>query len=527
VRYALASLFQYGFSRFADRIAIADGSTHYSFQELEIGAQRIAALLHAKGVGCNDRVVVLADKRSLIPMLAVAIWKVGAVYCPIDGHDRSLRNRRIVDVLEPAAILEACTSPTAMEEGRPAITLDELERCAVEPCATRFTETVKIDESSPAYILFTSGSTGDPKGVVISHTSLLDYFYNHNQVFCFTDRSRALSFAPFHFDVSFECTFLPLSVGAFTYQFRGIPIAAMVQSLLERERISHMIAVSTLLTLISRDNARISPDYLPSLQMVMTGAEVCDPKVINLWKQRMPDTRVVNAYGPTEVTIVCLTHTIEQPQPGREHAYPIGRPLDGVVIKLMGEAGEIIQPGESGELWVGGSQVMLGYFNNAEATAASIRICDGVRYYLTGDICRFDETGALEFVGRVDDEVKLAGRRLNLGEVRQIAMSQHNVTRTAAGVVELQGSRHIALIIISDSGASVMESVRMHLLANLPAHMQPRVLAIAETPHLSSTGKTAELQLINLLKDACSRYGADRYLLAPGAGFIPMAEHAR
>src|SRR5262249_599730 len=152
------------------------------------------------------------------------------------------------------------------------------------------------------------------------------YFFNHNQVLRFTPDSRVFSFSPFHFDVSIEDTLLPLSVAAFVYQFRGAPVGALVYRLLTRERITHLIPVSTILAMVT---PAVSAE-VPHLEMVMTGAEVCDPKVINQWKRRMPYLRVINAYGPTEVTIVCLTHEIDAPDDIRRKAYPIGRPLPGV-----------------------------------------------------------------------------------------------------------------------------------------------------------------------------------------------------
>src|SRR5205807_1147992 len=135
------------------------------------------------------------------------------------------------------------------------------------------------------------------------------------------------------------------------------------------------------------DGRHVTREKFPCLEMVMTGAEVCDPGVINVWRTNLPEVRVINAYGPTEATIVCLTHQIERADPGRMSAYPIGRPLRGVAARIVDEAGEVRQPGRPGELWIGGEQVMRGYFDQPEETARRVVEVDGVRYYRTGDVC--------------------------------------------------------------------------------------------------------------------------------------------
>src|SRR5205085_12505032 len=134
------------------------------------------------------------------------------------------------------------------------------------------------------------------------------------------------------------------------------------------------------------------------------------------WRTRLPDVRVINACGPTEATIVCLTYQIERADPERRSAYPIGRPLRGVEARIVDEAGEVREPGRPGELWIGGEQVMRGYFDQPEETASRVLDLDGVRYYRTGDVCSYDGDGSVVFHGRNDDEVKLAGRRIHLGE---------------------------------------------------------------------------------------------------------------
>lgn len=520
-RYPLTRLFAYGAAHFPDRDAISDGTATYTFAELELGTQRVAHVLARHGVRRGSSVVILARKRALLPLLAAAIWKLGAVYVPIDAENPESRNRAIFDQVAPAVVLGDGKQLHDSSIACGKLTFDELAAHAADPSSPRWTAQPEIGEEQPAYVIFTSGSTGLPKGVMISHRSLLDYFYNHNRVLRFSAGSRVFSLSPFHFDVSIEDTLLPLSLGAYVYQFQGMPLGPIVLRLLARERITHLIAVSTLLTLITKDRSGIGPEKLPHLEMVMTGAEVCDPKIIDIWKRQMPGTRVINAYGPTEATIVCLTHTIDPREPAPRGTYPIGRPLDGVSVRLVGEQGEIVEPEHAGELWVGGSQVMIGYLGMPDETRRVIATHDGIRYYRTGDICRVDRLGRLEFVGRVDDEVKLAGRRIHLGEIRHFALKHPKVARAATGLVRTAGRQHIALIVISDHG-DILDQVLASMAPQLPEYMLPRVAALATSPQLSSTGKTDEKQLMRLLDTAYQRHGADRYVLDAEGSFSPV-----
>jgi acyl-CoA synthetase (AMP-forming)/AMP-acid ligase II len=328
-----------------------------------------------------------------------------------------------------------------------------------------------------------------------------------------------LSFAPFHFDVSIEDTLLPLSLGAFVYQYKGMPIGVLVRRVLKQHKITHIIAVSTVLTVITDGNSPLNSSVLPDLEMVMTGAELCDPKVINTWKTNFPQARVINVYGPTEATIVCTAYVIEHPEEGRTRAYPIGSPLPGVFMKIMGEDGEITGHGQDGELWIGGPQVMMGYFNEPGETAKSVVTCDGVRYYKTGDICRFDENGEVEFVGRRDEEIKLAGRRINLREISQLAGAYGS--RAFAGVLDSNGKKQLALVLVSDHGVNVLSTVRGQMSAQLPDYMRPHVLGYVDQPVLTSTGKTNESQLLSLLGAAYRVQPSEQYVFGADGTFTP------
>ncbi|MBS0444633.1 MAG: amino acid adenylation domain-containing protein [Proteobacteria bacterium] len=535
-RPALARLFEWPARHRAGAPAIADGSVALSFEQLERGARALAHRLTAAGVRSGDCVLVLTEKRAVMAVVAAGIWKAGGIYVPVDGEAPVARLIDIATQTRPAAIVGSRRAVDAHGAALGAaahacIAFEQvIEDIEAWPDDGR-SDVPSVAEHVPAYVIFTSGSTGTPKGVVISHRSLLDYFYNHNQVLRYTPESRVFSLAPFHFDVSIEDTLLPLSLGAYVYQFRGLPLGPMLRKALQRERITHLIAVSTLLGLITDDGREISEAALPDLRMLMTGAEVCDPKLIDLWVQRFPQARVINAYGPTEATIVCLTHTIDRAEPMPAASYPIGRPLPGVDILLLDDDGRTIDaPDRTGELLIGGSQVMVGYLNRPEETAQACPVIAGRRYYRSGDRCYYDAQGRVVYLERMDDMVKIGGQRVHLGEIRQRALGLPGVLRAAVGEMRVDGLTAIALAVVlqgadADDATCAAEARRIRdaLARHLPSYMLPRVLALTGEARVTSSGKTDERALLDRLRVAVPR-GKGNYYIAPDLGVVAMSE---
>ncbi|MGW4158346.1 amino acid adenylation domain-containing protein [Streptomyces sp. NPDC004788] len=504
------------------RPALHDGRSGLTFAELEQQAQAFATWLAGQGVRAGDRVAILAEKCALVPVLAIGIWKCGAVYVPLDASQPAPRLRGLLGRLAPRVVIALDDREPVVEDVRWAgrTVLDPVLAAPVPEWPT-----VPHRPEDTAYIIFTSGSTGEPKGVEITVANLVAYFGNHNEVLRFTPDSRVFSLSPFHFDVSIEDTLLPLSLGAYVHQFRGVHAGAVMRAVIRRERITHLIAVSTLLTMITEGGRQVTRENFPALEMVMTGAEVCDPGVINVWKTGLPEVRVINVYGPTEATIVCVAHEIERVDPERVGSYPIGRPLRGVAARIVADGAEVREPGRTGELWIGGEQVMRGYLGRPEETARRVVEVDGVRYYRTGDLCSYDENGDIVFRGRNDDEVKLAGRRIHLGEVRQTVLSCPGVERAAVALVTRLGHDVIALVVVAPDPA-VVADVEKRLAELLPGYMRPSVVGWSPDPAVSSTGKTDEKLLMRRLGEAAGQSNATRFVFT-AAGDVEAVGDAR
>lgn len=503
--FPLGDLFAYGLEHTPDRDAISDGKTTLTFRELDDLSWRIAARLRDSGTKPGDRVAVIAAKSALMPAVAVAIWKCGGVYVPLDQDAPTARLDTLITRIAPSHViaLEKPYAATACQVIQPDDIAAMVQRDGVPSPWT----IPARDADDLAYIIFTSGSTGTPKGVEITHQNLSTYFVAHNEVLQFTDQSRVLSFAPFHFDVSIEDTLLPLALGAFSYQYRGLYVGAIIRKIMTTQEITHMIAVSTILTLISAPMASVASSTFPSLSMVMTGAEVCDPKIINHWVDALPDARIINAYGPTEATIVCLCHHIQTSDAGRAETFPIGKALSNVTLLLLDEDGN---DSDEGELCIGGPLVMRGYYKRPDLTDDVIFERDGTRYYRSGDICKRLPDGAIQFVGRRDDEVKLKGKRIHLGEIRQLTLSLPGIERAAVGLVERTTGPEIGLIIISSETGAIAR-LRNYLSLQLPAYMRPTVWAQGADITLSASGKTDEKTLMQRFRAAVSDTNAAQF----------------
>jgi amino acid adenylation domain-containing protein len=520
--YLLQRLLTEAAARQPQRAAVASSGCLLTYQELDELSNKMARALVRLGVAPGDRVGILAPKSAASVVGIYGVLKAGACYVPLDPKAPEQRLSYVVqdsgtavivaddartpqaagligNVSRPLGVVVA--SPAGSDGGEQA-DIAVADGAALVPWTAVIAEPgepladERSIETDLAYILYTSGSTGIPKGVMISHRNSLTFAEWAAGAAGLSEDDRLCSPAPLHFDLSVFDIFSTcraaaclavLPEGAATF-----PVS--IAKWLERERISVWYSVPSVLTLLASYGGLRQFD-LSHLRTVIFAGEVFPPKHLARLMEELPHPRYLNWYGPTE-TNVCTAFEVP---PGWSEAgpAPIGKACANTeVFAVTSEGRRVSQPGETGELYVRGPSLMRGYWGQPEKTRqVLVRSPFRPEYdetvYRTGDLVSLDPAGNYSYVGRRDSMVKIRGYRVELGEV-EAALYRHPAIREAAVLPvpdELLGSRLRAVVIADDAGKPVRQSVLDHCRQWLPSYMVPDVLEFREALPRTSTGK--------------------------------------
>ena len=470
-----------------DRPAVVTEGGITTYGALEREANTIAHHLLLHGAAPGIVIGVLTERSANLPAVVLGIWKADATYLPLDA---GLPPERL-------AFMARDTGISLL------ITLDGL---GVPPGLPRPLRPEEIDAEfrrahahrplssgcpgDSAYIIYTSGSTGQPKGTVISHDAYVNTLLGAGETLGLTHDDRSLMFASPSFDVSLSDIGLPLAFGAAL-----CPVPHDVLSSPNRFR--------AFLTELGVTVADVTPSYLrlfdgaalPSLRILVTGGEAPIPTDVEIYAGRL---QYFNAYGPTENTI---TSTMGRLWPG-VNRISSGRPLPNTSVEICDPEGNLVPPGVIGELWLGGAGLARGYVGRPDLTAAAFVETGRGRRYRSGDLARWRSTGEIEILGRIDDQVKLNGIRVELGEIEHVLSSHSDIAQAVALVDGDAGqSRSLWAFVLTKPGreTSAEKSWREYLAGRLPAYMIPSaVMAVPKIP-INNSGKVDKPALKALL----------------------------
>ena len=489
-------------ARLPNKLAFTDGENGLTFGELSHISRAVGSAICARSLK-RESVVVLMEKSAMEIAVFLGVIYAGCHYVPMDAEMPKLRMQKILESLHPRLLIcSEKTEKTARElpyDGE--IVLASSLACAPEdPIALSAVRAAQID-IDPIYIVFTSGSTGIPKGVAACHRSVIDYTESLCEALPFGEDTVFGNQTPLYFDAPLKEIMPTLKYGATTYFIPKVNFLFPLKlaQYLNDHRINTICWVVSALTMISSFGVleKCPPVYLHT---VAFGSEVFPIRQFNLWKNALPQARFFNLYGPTEATGMSCYYEATRCF-SEDETIPVGKPFRNTGLMLIDADGREAAPGERGEIYLRGTCVTLGYYCNPEKTAEAFvqnPLCSAYPeiVYRTGDLGYFNDAGELMFVGRRDHQIKHMGHRIELGEIEAAAATDEGVRRACCLYDDEQ--RKIALFYTGDqTSAGLLATVKKLL----PRYMIPAIVRQLDSMPLTANGKLDRQALRAMLSE--------------------------
>ncbi|MFF1448588.1 amino acid adenylation domain-containing protein [Streptomyces sp. NPDC058274] len=484
----LAELFAAQVARTPDAVAVASEERSLTYAEIDAEADRFAARLGGLGVGPESVVALMMERSADLLVAMLAVVKAGGAYAPLNPADPDTRHAQILAELDAPvliadrALAEHPLVTTAHARGL-VVDRKELDGRPATP------STARTHPDQWLYVMFTSGSTGVPKGVAVTHRNVADLA--RQRMYAGGNHQRVLFHSPHTFDASTYEIWVPwLTGGTVVVAPRGHLETGTLSELIARYSVTSLWLTAGLFRVMAEE----APEAFAGLREVWAGGDVVPPEAVRRIHEHCPDTTVVNGYGPTETTTFATTHRIRRPidHPG---TVPIGEALDNHRLYVLDSALRLVPAGAPGELYIAGAGLARGYVGRPSLTAERF-VADpygvepGARMYRTGDLVRWNHEGSLEYLGRADQQVKLRGFRIELGEIETVLTAHESVAQATVIVREDRpGDKRLVAYLVTAEGGVDLNDLRRHVTSALPEYMVPSAFMLLDAIPLTANGK--------------------------------------
>jgi len=476
-----------------ESIALVFEDRKLTYRELNERANQVANCLQKRGVGPEVLVGVCLERCPEMLIGLLGIWKAGGAYVPLDpAYPTDRLSFMVKDAAVKVLLTDSKHKQLFASAGNEVICLDsDWSAIAKESNANpKSTST----PSNLAYVMYTSGSTGTPKGVMILHSGLVNYLTWAVKTYSV----QAGGSVPVHTSISFDLTvtglYPPLLAGGrvdiLSEAWGGQSLVDALRNGKDRSLVKITPAHLELL------NQQIKPEEAKgSTKVFVIGGENLVAESLQLWRKSAPATRLINEYGPTETVVGCCTYEVKADDPA-SGSVPIGRPIANTQLYILDRYMNPVPVGVIGELYIGGAGVARGYLNRPELNKERF-LADpfsgqpGARLYKTGDVARYRNDGILEYLGRVDNQVKVRGYRIELGEIEATLASDPRVKSCAVLVREDEpGNKQLVGYVVAREGSSpTADDLQQFVKQKLPEYMSPAHFVFLESMPLTTNGK--------------------------------------
>ncbi|HEY0762325.1 MAG TPA: amino acid adenylation domain-containing protein [Pyrinomonadaceae bacterium] len=488
-----------------EAVALVFGKEQISYRELEERTNQVGHYLQSLGVGPETLVAVCLERTIEMVVTLLGILKAGGAYLPLDASYPAERLRYMLSDSEAKLLVTSVKTEALSGTNVPVLYVEELAEQVAGQSRARVDS--EVGPENLAYVIYTSGSTGQPKGVMISHGGLVNYLYWGARSYGLSGAKQeqgmgAVLHSSISFDLSITSLWGPLVAG------KSVELVAEeqgVEGLLERlrQRGPYGVVKLTPSHLMILNQQLAAEELGRSAKVVVLGGENLGSEQVRVWRKQAPGVRLINEYGPTETVVGCCVYEVTE-ETSWEGAVPIGRPIANTQMYVLDRELEPVAVGVVGEIYIGGVGVARGYLRRPELTAEKFvphpfAAVGGERLYRTGDLGRYGSDGELEFLGRLDEQVKVRGYRIELGEIESVLRASEGVQEAVVIVEEREGEKRLVGYVVPEAGAGLLvERMRAQLREQLPEYMVPAVFMELDKLPLTANGKVNRRALLEL-----------------------------